>query len=250
MSVDKYTGTNCIRTYPLKYTTSTLRFTEKENNECERLLYSNYWREQLDLYGQKVKYFRNTYNLLSADNVYGEQPTSRFEDPKEVVMAIKLSENALILSKFGYMSDETCTAYMHISSFYSAYPPDTEPKAGDVFQMSEYGNSRPGERDGKMYEITERLDQENSEINPLMGHYVWLLKAKRFDYSFEPNLPQEKGSNQVYDNNQYGTITTTIPNDKTFAPRTSAYPESADSFSSKQIFDMSVNNTEIYGGYY
>lgn len=250
MSVDKYTGTNCIRTYPLKYTTSTLRFTEKENNECERQLYSNYWREQLDLYGQKVKYFRNTYNLLSADNVYGEQPTSRFEDPKEVVMAIKLSENALILSKFGYMSDETCTAYMHISSFYAAYPPDTEPKAGDVFQMSEYGSTRPGERDGKMYEITERLDQENSEINPLMGHYVWLLKAKRFDYSFEPNLPQEKGSNQVYDNNQYGTSTTSIPNDKTFTTRPSSYPESADSFSSKQIFDMSVNNTEIYGGYY
>lgn len=250
MSVDKYTGVNCIRTYPLKYTTSTLRFTEKENNECERQLYSNYWREQLDLYGQKVQYFRNTYNLLSADNVYGEQPTARFEDPKNVVMAIKLSENALILSKFGYMSDETCTAYLHISSFYAAYPPNIEPKAGDVFKMVEYGNTRPGERDGRMYEITERLDQENSEINPLMGHYVWLLKAKRFDYSFEPNLPQEKGSDQVYDNARYGTITTSIPDDKTYTPRSSSYPESADSTSSRQIFDMSVNNTEIYGGYY
>jgi len=250
MSVDKYTGINCIRKYPLKYTTSTLRFTEKENNECERQLYSNYWREQLDLYGQTVQYYRNTYNLLSADNVYGEQPTSRFEDPKIVVMAIKLSENALVLSKFGYMSDEMCMAYMHISSFYAAYSPNIEPKAGDVFKMIEYGNTRPGERDGKMYEITERLDQENTEINPLMGHYVWLLKAKRFDYSFEPNLPQERGSDQVYDNNQYGTISTSIPNDKTTTARGSAYPESADSFSSKQIFDMSVNNTEIYGGYY
>jgi hypothetical protein len=250
MSVDRYTGTNCIRTYPLKYTTSTLRFTEKDNNECERQLYSNYWREQLDLYGQKVKYYRNSYNLLSADNVYGEQPTSRFEDPKDVVMAIQLSENALILSKFGYMSDETCTAYMHISSFYATFPPDAEPKAGDVFKLAEYGNSRPGDRDGKMYEITERLDQENSQINPLMGHYVWLLKAKRFDYSFEPNLPQEKGSNQVYDNERYGTITTNLPNDVTYSPRPSSYPESSDKFSSKNIFDMSVNNTEIYGGYY
>jgi len=137
MSIDKYTGVNCIRNYPMQYTTSTLRFTDKQNNECERQLYSNYWREQIEMYGQKVSYYRNTTTVLSADNVYGEQPLARFENPKQFIMAINLTENALVLSKFGFQSDDQVTAYVHISSFYAVYPRDIEPKSGDVFKLVE-----------------------------------------------------------------------------------------------------------------
>ena len=251
MSIDKYTGTNCIRTYPMQqpYMTSTLRFTDKENNECERQLYSDYMREQIQLYGQKVSYYRNTTSTLSADNIYGEQPLARFENPQSIIMMVNLTENALILSKFGFQSDDQITAYVHISSFYAVYPPDTEPKAGDIFKLTEYGSDRPGERDGKLFEITERVDQDNSQINPLMGHYVWMLKAKRFDYSFEPNAPIEKGSNQVHDDTQYGTIDPTN-SENTFVPRTTAYPGDADATSKSQVFNMGVNNTLEYGGYY
>jgi hypothetical protein len=250
MSMDKYTGVNCIRKYPMQYTTSTLRFTDKDNNECERQLYSNMFREQIDLYGQKILYYRNLYNTLSADNIYGEMPLQKFETPKSFVMAIRLSENALILSKFGYQSDDQLTAYVHVSSFYSVYPPDVEPKAGDVFQLTEYGSDRPGERNGKMFEITERVDEDNSQINPLMGHYVWMLKAKRFDYSFEPNITFEKGSTQVQDSIQYGTLSAAISNAGTTTVRGSAYPYDADTVSKNLVFDMDKNNTLEYGGYY
>ena len=234
----------------MQYTTSTLRFTDKENNECERQLYSNMFREQIDLYGQKVLYYRNLYNTLSADNIYGEMPLQKFEDPKTFVMAIRLSENALILSKFGYQSDDQVTALVHISSFYAVYPPDIEPKAGDVFQLTEYGSDRPGERNGKMFEVTERVDEDNSQINPLMGHYVWMLKAKRFDYSFEPNITFEKGSTQVQDSIQYGTLSAAISNAGTTTVRGSAYPYDADTVSKNLVFDMEKNNTLEYGGYY
>jgi len=251
MSMDKYTGVNCIRKYPLQYTTSTLRFTDKENNECERQLYSNYWREQIDLYGQKVLYYRHTYDTLSADNIYGEMPLAKFEEPKSFIMSIRLTENALVLSKFGFQSDDQVTAYVHISSFYAVYPPNIEPKAGDVFKLVEYGSDRPGERDGKMFEITERVDEDNSQINPLMGHYVWMLKAKRFDYSFEPNIQFEKGSNQVQDTPKYGTLSaafTTLPG--SFVQRTSSYPGDANTTSKDRVFNMDVNETLEYGGYY
>lgn len=250
MSIDKYTGSNCIRKYPLQYTTSVLSFTNKENTSCERELYSNYWREQIDLYGQKALYYQNTTSTLCADNVYGEQPTARYKDPQPVVMAVKLTENALILSKFGYMSDEMCTAYLHISSFYAVFALSDEPKSGDIFKLVDYGSDRPGERDGKMYEITERIDEDNAEINPLMGHYVWKLKAKRYDYSFEPNITPERGSAQVFDSNRYGTLTSLISSDTISGARLSSYPASADVLSTNTVFDMSVNNTEIYGGYY
>jgi hypothetical protein len=247
MSMDKYTGVNCVRSYPFKYTTSTLRMTDKENNQCERQVYSNYWREQIDMYGQKIDYYINKTTTLCADNIYGEEPIAGFLPPQTLIAGIKLAENALILSKFGFQSDDQLTAYVHISSFYAVFPPYTEPKAGDVFKLTEYGSDRPGERDGKMFEITERVDQDNSQINPLMGHYVWMLKAKRFDYSFEPDIVFEKGSAQVHDDTGYGTM---ITDTTTINDRPSSYPGDADTVSKQQVFNMDVNRTLEYGGYY
>jgi hypothetical protein len=248
ITMDKYDGVNCIKTYPMdQYVTSTLRFTDKEKNGAERLVVSNWWREQIDMYGQKVLYYRNKYNVETADNIYGEQPLAGFITPQPMIMAVQLSENALVLSKFGFQSDDTITAYLHISSFYAVFPPSWEPKAGDVFKLVEYGSDRPGERDGKLFEITERCDEDNSQINPLMGHYVWLLKAKRFDYSFEPDIVPEKGSTQVHDDTYYGILS---GNMTTPTVRVSTYPGSADEESKETVFDMRVNNTLAYGGYY
>jgi hypothetical protein len=249
ITYDKYSGVNCIRTYPnnyREYIQPTIRFTDKEKNQAERSLYSNYWREQIDMYGQKVLYYRNLYDLQKADNVYGEMPLLKFEEPREMIMIFNLTENALVLSKFGYQSDDQITAYLHISSFYANYPPDLEPKSGDVFKLVEYGSDRPGERDGKMYEITERCDEDNSSINPLAGHYVWLLKAKRLEHSFE-NIPQERGNQQVHDDTFYGDLN---GSSKTPTERLSSYPQDADTESKEKVFDMSINDTLQYGGYY
>ena len=246
ISLDKYEGVNCIRTYPMdNYVSSSLRFTDKQNNQSERLLFSNYWREQIDMYGQRVLYYRNNYNLLSADNFYGEQPLAGFGTPQPLIMGIQLSENALVLSKFGYRSDDTVTGFIHISSFYAVFPENSEPKSGDVFKLIEYGSDRPGERDGKMFEITERVDEENTTLNALMGHYVWQIKAKRFEYSYEPNIIPEKGLSQVHDGSFHGALT-----GNTTPDRDVDYPASADQLSKEKVFDMSANNTLTYGGYY
>jgi hypothetical protein len=249
ITYDKYTGVNCIRTYPnnyLEYIQPTIRFTDKDKNQAERVLYSNYWREQIDMYGQKILYYRNLFNLQDGDLTYGEMPLNQFELPKTMIIILTLTENALVLSKFGYQSDDQVTAYLHISSFYAHYPPSLEPKAGDVFKLVEYGSDRPGERDGKMYEITEKCDEDNSQINPLGGHYVWLLKAKRLEHSFE-NLPQERGNTQVHDDTFYGDLSgsKTVP-----IKRDESYPQDPDYESKKFVFDMSVNDTLEYGGYY
>lgn len=248
ISLDKYDGSNCIKIYPQEggYIAPPIRFTDKQNNAAERLTYSTYWREQIDMYGQKVLYYRNMYNVLSANNIYGEDPLRQFEEPRALIMAVQLSENALTLSKFGYMSDDAITAYVHISSFHSVYPPTLEPKAGDVFKLVEYGSDRPGERDGKLFEITERVDEDNSKINPLMGHYVWMLKAKRFDYSWEPGLTPEKGSQQVHDDTNYGTLTGNVVPDT----RPENYPGDADTVSKEKVLNMNINDTLTYGGYY
>ena len=174
------------------------RFTDKAIQSSERVLFSNWWREQINQFGVKVNYFVNTYNVLSADNFYGEQTTKSFADPRQIVLAVTLNEDAVTLSRFGFESDDEITAYIHISSFYddfytlSTYDTQynvVEPKAGDVFELTEYGNDRPNNRQSKYFEITQKLDQDVSQINNLQGHYVFLIKAKRLDYTFQPNIP-------------------------------------------------------------
>mgnify|MGYP003133514219 CR=1 FL=1 len=181
------------------------RFTDKDNQQYERTLFDNWWREIINQFGIKTTYYVNTFNLLSADNIYGEEPTKTFAPPIEFVMGVNLNENAINLSQFGFLSDDEVTGFIHYQSFQSSFSAQLssvwesqfniiEPKAGDVFQLSEYGDDRPYNRQAKYFEITEKLDEDIAQINPLAGHYVFLVKAKRYDYSFEPGIPFTGGA--------------------------------------------------------
>lgn len=246
------------------------RFTDKSIQSSERALFSNWWREQINLYGTKVDYFVNTYNVLSADNFYGEETTKVFADPRKIIIAATLNENAITLSKFGFESDDDITAYIHISSFYdsfytlsSVYDDQynvVEPKAGDVFQLSEYGDDRPSSRQAKYFEITEKLDQDIAQMNQLGGHYVFLIKAKRLDYSFEPNIPFNNnnastrfegisGNHQVFEDSFNGRLNG--GDNPESQDKKSGYNDyDIDSISKEDVFDMSVNDTDVYGDYY
>lgn len=212
---------------------------DKSNNAGDITITDNYWKEQINLYGQKVGYIVNNFTTLSADNLYGEQPTQQYSPPVTIKMLIDLNENALMLSKYGLQADDEITAYVHISSFYQAFGYPNEPKSGDLFQLTEYGNDRPGGRDGKIFEITERLDEDNTRINALMGHYVWLIKAKRFEYSFEPGLSGEAVNQQVFDDAKNPAVSGA---DKPYSYNITD--------ASKKVFDYSKTNYgDVYGGY-
>ena len=108
-----------------------------------------------------------------------------------------------------------------------------------LLQLTEYGNDRPGGRNGNIYEITQRLDQDIAQINPLAGHYLWLIKAKRFEYSFEPGVTPEAQNQQVFED-------TTSP---TASGAQKPYNYDVN-IASKNIFDYSQTNYgDVYGGY-
>jgi len=270
------------------------RYVDKNVIQNEEYLYSNYWREQINTYGTLVTYYVNAYNILNADNFYGEQPTQKYAEGRNVVMAIDLAENATALSKFGFQADDEITAYIHLSTFYDVFynvnmeiltneylsnpslsaklqeeqdwfgfrteEADTfetqynqvQPKAGDVFTLTEYGYGRPGPRSGYNYEVTQILDQDIARTNQLGGHYVWIIKAKRLDYSFEPGLSAEKGGDQVYDNSYSGVLSSAVNNDITQPKKYNEQDnlQSIDNISSTIVFNMTANNnTDVYGGY-
>ena len=110
-------------------------------------------------------------------------------------------------------------------------------------------------RSPKYFEITEKLDQDIAQVNQLGGHYVFLLKAKRLDYSFEPNIPFNNlrsnisGNAQVYDDSFAGRATGGV--NETSQTKTPEYDNyNADLLSQEDVFDMSDNDTDVYGDYY
>jgi len=226
-----------------------LRFLDKQVNCNERDNYKGWWIEQIYQYGTVIDYYKNNTTLDSVDPLYGEEPTQIFSNPEKLIFAITLNENSVVLQKFGLIADDELTGFIPIESYTrsmsSEGDPNPEPKSGDVIELTEFGSSRPGKRGPKKFEITERLDQDVEQLNPLLGHYVWLIKAKRYDYSYEQGIQAEIGLEQPTDDTYHGGLSgDQLLEDDQY------YFEDVDR-TSRNIFDYSVygDYDDIYGGY-
>lgn len=253
------------------------KFVNPGNLQCEQLVYDQAFNDLINNYGIPISYFCNTFNTLSADLLYGEQPTQRFEGPLQMQMYVELSDDALSLTKFGFDPGDEFTGFVHISTFQTAASAAfdyalfnqfaIEPKAGDLISLSALGCDRPNGRGEVVYEITERMEQDMSALNPVLGHYVYRLRGKRFNYSFENGLSafvkdgdpagrypgKEPANEQIYDNSFSGILSTTLVGQVTSFGKT--YPREdrvydIDENSKDDVLDMSVNDTDIYGSYY
>ena len=81
-----------------------------------------------------------------------------------------------------------------------------------------------------------------------MGHYVWKITAKRYESSMETNAPQELGNDQVYDNAFSGKASSSIFPTISSPPK--VYQFDIDSISKNSVFDMSKDDSNVYGTYY
>jgi hypothetical protein len=207
----------------------------------ESVIFNSAFDELINNFGSNVNYYVNTYNVSAIDNLYGEDPTKAYLDPQRIRMYITVSDNAITLKKFGFASDEEFTGYISIDTFtnqfsslnYTSFGQRVEPKSGDVVELVDYA-CRPGNRGPRFYEITERVDEDIPNLNPMYGSYVYRLKGKRLEYSFEPGLSGgEQGNKQVMDNSD----------------ASKSYPGDIDTLSITKVFDQTVNNTDIYGTY-
>ena len=213
-------------------TVNNVRYLNKNNNANERENYAKWWKEQIEHYGTSITYYTHGYNLSSHNFLYGEDPTSRFGRIEDVIMLTDITNDSLMLSKFGIMADCDMTAVVHISSFYEKVGCGFEPKAGDLIQLTEYGADRPGGRSAPIYEITERDDEYLPMTNPLIGHYVWYIKCKRYEYSYEPGIPNGPNNKQISDGGDYGRLAGGENPEELFQP----YPDSVQN-SAKCIYD-------------
>jgi hypothetical protein len=224
---------------------NTTRFNYKLSGTNERAqTYKRWWKEQIRLYGTKIDYYVRDFALSATDKVYGENTHQGYHPKATFVMLMNLTDGSLTYSQYGLISDDEIDAVIDIETFqqnissYAGSVSDSLPKAGDAFQLTEYGDDRTGGRDGKIFEVTERMDELIGEINQLQGHYVFKLKARRNDHTFLPGIPAEAGSTMVTDASGVGPLTA-IETD---------YINDLDTEQST-YFDYGTND-DVYGDYY
>lgn len=202
---------------PLGRNRNHVRFLNKHINQNERTLIANYWNELIQLYGTEVAYYTINYQLSSHNALYGEEPTAIFDRTHPIVMIIDITNDSLLLSKFGLAADCDMTAIISIDTFKKIFGPQAEPKSGDLIRLIEFGSDRPANRAAPLYEITERDDELITQTNALLGHYVWYLKCKHFNFSYEPGVENSPTNIQINDDGLYGRLpcntTPEIPTD-------------------------------------
>lgn len=225
-----------------------IRYLNKNNNENILNLESNYFLEQINQYGTEVDYIFSNYNLSQHDSLYGEDTTKIFSDPQKVVMYVVMNNDSIVLGNFGIASDADITAFIHISSFYNSFGLSSEPNAGDLIRLTEYGDDRPNGRGEAIFEITRRDDEDLTQINPRLGHFVWLVRGKRYDYSHESNVEPEHRINQV--NDDLSEISLSSAEFSSYYEK--PYEGDVDEFGKNKIFDYDKNfesNDDVYGDY-
>jgi hypothetical protein len=250
------------------------RFGNKNLTTNERNLFNSWWNELTQLYGTYVEYYTYGYALSAHDYIYGEHPMAPFLAPQGMVVLAELSNDSMLLSKFGIQTDADLTVIIPIDKFIEVYGPTAEPKSGDLIKLTELGTDRPNGgytsgvnicanlsastdnnfpenedwlRGPNIYEITERRDENVPlKLNLLQGHYIWMLHLKRFDYSYQPYAPRELGSSQVSDETLYGKLSGGTPVEEPPKP----YPQNANA-EGKRLWDNDIYGTptNVYGGY-
>ena len=221
-----------------KYTR--VKYINKETTPNERELFNNYWREQISHYGVTVNYYTNLTTKANADYVYGESALAGYSEPEELNIVVKLDSENSMFTKFGHIMDSDGTAYIHHEDFQEVFGQRTEPKIGDLIELSEIGSDRLNypDRGPRLMEIVDKQDEIPGETNNLAGHYVWYIKLKRFDYSREQSILPELGTKEAEDTGE--TISTPAGDINKIQEL------------SKQIFDYDKNscsNDDIYGDY-
>lgn len=209
-----------------------LRYLNKEINFNERQNFNGWWKEQININGQEVQYFTNSTTLSGSNFLYGEDPSAAFNPSKPLIVLLNINNDSILLSKFGIIADSDLSGVIHYETYVETFGNSSEPKAGDVMTLSEFGSDRLNypKRGPNTYQLTEVIDEFQG--NPLGGHYVWFFKAKRYDYSLEGsgvNNPGAGQGNTALDDNN------------------AANEAGLENFD--YVEENPCSNTNIYGGY-
>ena len=118
-----------------------VRYLDREATANEIANYTTWWREQIAQYGTNVWYYSKGYALSGHDFLYGEDLPEPFDEPKEIIIGLNITNDASMLSKFGIMLDSDAVAWIPIEDFKEVFGQEAEPKSQDVIELAEIGRA-------------------------------------------------------------------------------------------------------------
>jgi hypothetical protein len=259
-------------------------FANPNNFQAERSIFNSLINEKINNFGIDIDYYVHTYNLSSADNFYGEDLDAPYYGPISLRVEKDYTFSGVPLGIHGFDSNDEITFYVTFDTFEEAFGDHRvheesgqriEPKADDMFIIKTWGCDRPNGRTAKKFVVTEAIDEDPEDLNVLMGHYVWKVTARRYDYSYEANIPASDDKYQVYDNTFSGVLTSDISikgpleglvdsegdlligfGGETLVTQTTSqqlssddkpYDYDVDVEVEDEIYDQSINDQRIYG---
>ena len=173
-------------------------------------VYHNQVAAYANNYGMPITYFPVKYNYSKANFIYGEDKISGFHVGRVMKAVIDFASYSSFLTKFGMMSDADITITIPIREFSKIWgDPAGEgiyPLAGDVFYINDSACDRPLQQSPMVFEIADKEDKIKP-VDYMGGHYVWKLTAKRADYDYMPNMPEERFlDSEASDSKEHGRM--------------------------------------------
>lgn len=234
-------------------------FGNPANFQAEQAIFNSGFEQLIHNFGVSIGYQVNTFSMEAMNSIYGEHTTMYWLDPIPIKAYIQVEMQSPIYAIAGFDSSDTLTAYIHINTFTSTFSALSvfdgvnyvvEPKAQDKIIIYPLGCNRPNGRGAKIFEVTEVLDEDTAELNPIMGHYVWRIKAVRSEFNSTTNEPRENENNQISDSSFFGKLSSSMFPELTGGAK--RYDQFADEEVQTKIFPPSTsgNDGSIYGKYY
>lgn len=217
-----------------------------ENNQFQTQRLKDYWTNFIANYGVRVEFWSNAYDMTKHDFLYGENILAGFHNARVIKGYVEITNESRLLAKFGIMTDNDATLLVPISEFQRVFGGNV-PKIGDVWRVMDGACDRPEGQTPKVFEISDKIDTVNP-VDFLGGHYIWKLTSKRFDFSYQPNAPEETKLGELSDVPFFGQI---FPVDKTAESKTTyTNPDDNVDTKAKENYDNTEKNHAYpYGNY-
>lgn len=216
-----------------------------ESNQYQTGRLKKYWETFIANYGVQVEFWSHGYDLNKHDFLYGENPLAAFRGPRKMKGYVEVTNESRMLAKFGIMTDNDAVLLIPISEFQRVWG-QTAPKLGDVWRVSQEACDRPEGQTPRVFQISDKVDTLNP-VDFLGGHFVWKLTSKRFDFSYEPNAPEEKEIGGLSDVPFFGQI---FPENKTDETKPYPNPDDNAQTKAKENYDNTKpDHSYPYGNY-
>jgi hypothetical protein len=260
-------------------------FADPSNYQAERAIFDSQFGEMINNFGVTIGYYVNTFDPKKMNSIYGEHTLMYWLGPTEIKAYIQMENSSPLYTIAGMDSPDTLTVYLHIKDFVTKFRGLSvfdnilyneegepilneqgeeifvdqedgvfvcEPKSQDKIIVYPFGCDRPNGRSAKIFEVTEALDEDASELNPLMGHYIWRLKAVRSEHNFVTNEPRENFNQQIADNSFFGKLSSAMfPELSSVLEDNKIYTEDSDTIVQRDIFPPNTGNgSSVYGNYF